>query len=167
MVYGVCNGGVEGIGDNEGVVFVVVSKADGSSDCLIVLVVLGGLAVFVVGCVEVVGDGMAAARVMLSRRSWRTALRCLRWSLSRRDTLDAVRDWVCTTIGGDADREGRRMARRRTVGDGPKVEETVAIVLSLGGRMGGQRLRAAIWELTVPETCQVPCICVLQRRSSR
>ena len=70
--------------DCELAAFVVVAKADGSSNRLAVLVGEGVLVVLL-------GEGMAAARVMLSRRSWRTALRCLRWSLSRRVTLDAVR----------------------------------------------------------------------------
>jgi hypothetical protein len=70
--------------DCELVAFVVVAKADGSSGRLAVLVGEGVLIV-------PLGEGMAAARVMLSRRSWRTALRCLRWSLSRRVSLDAVR----------------------------------------------------------------------------
>jgi hypothetical protein len=71
-------------GDCELVAFVVVAKADGPSGRLAVLVGEGALIVLL-------GEGMAAARVMLSRRSWRMALRCLRWSLSRRVTLDAVR----------------------------------------------------------------------------
>jgi hypothetical protein len=51
--------------------FVVVAEADGSSGRL---AALAGLGVTVV----LLREGMAAARVMLSRRSWRTALRCLR-----------------------------------------------------------------------------------------
>jgi hypothetical protein len=125
MVYGVRDGGVEGAGDGEERVVVVVAKAEGSFGELAVLVEVGVLAVLVGGEVEVVGEGMAAARVILSRRSWRTALRCLRWSLSRRVTLDAVRSWVCTRGGGEAEREGRRMARRREVGSGPRVKESV------------------------------------------
>jgi len=70
--------------DCELVAFVVVAKADGSSGRLAVLVREGVLIVLL-------GEGMAVARVTLSRRSWRAALRCLRWSLSRRVTLDAVR----------------------------------------------------------------------------
>jgi hypothetical protein len=88
--------------DCELVAFVVVAKADASSGRLAVLVGEGVLAVLVgegvlavlVGegvLAVLLGEGMAAARVMLSRRSWRTALRCLRWSLSRRVTLDAAR----------------------------------------------------------------------------
>jgi hypothetical protein len=144
MVYGVRDGGVEGVGDGKDVGLVVVAKADGPSDGLAVLVVLGVLDVLVVGDVEAMGEGMAAARMILSRRSWRTALRCLRWSLSRRDTLDAARDWVCTSAAGEAEREGRRMARRREVGVEPREEETVDIVLPLRGRMGGQCVSAAI-----------------------
>jgi hypothetical protein len=70
--------------DCELVAFVVVAKADGSAGRLAVWVGEGVLIVLL-------GEGMAAARVMLSRRSWRAALRCLRWSLSRRVTLDAAR----------------------------------------------------------------------------
>jgi hypothetical protein len=140
MVYGVREGAVGGAGEGEEVVMVVfvVAEADGEAGRLVevIEVEVGWLAVLVGG------EGMAAARVTLSRRSWRTALRCLRWSLSRRVTLEAARSWVCVRFGGEAEREGRRMARRREVGPGPKVEERVDIVMSMGGIKGGLHLRA-------------------------
>ena len=83
--------------------------------------------------VDVAREGMAAARMTLSRRSWRTALRCLRWSLSRRVTFDAFRTWSCVRGVGEAAREGRRMARRRELGIGPIVDEKLDITAEMGG----------------------------------
>jgi hypothetical protein len=119
--------------DCELAAFVVVAKADGSSNRLAVLVGEGVLVVLL-------GEGMAAARVMLSRRSWRTALRCLRWSLSRRVTLDAVRSRICTRGGVEVEREGLRMARRREAGTGPRLEERVDMVMEMRGRCGAHTI---------------------------
>lgn len=104
------------------------------------LVVLVGLEV------EAVGEGMAAARVTLSRRSWRTALRCLRWSLSRRLTLDELRNWVRARVGGEEDRVGRRMARRREVGTGLQVEERADMVVYIDGILGKGRTSEQVCE---------------------
>jgi hypothetical protein len=107
--------------------------------------VCGFLVSVVVGDeVEVVGEGMAFARAILSRRSWRTALRCLRWSLSRRDTLEAALNWCWTKGGGEAQKEGRRMARRREVGNGPIAEDSVDVDIVGGAPEGRPLLQARL-----------------------
>ena len=145
MVYGRGFGASESEMEGEEVeVLVVVAKADGYSGGLDVLADEGVLVISVGTEVEVVGEGIEAARAMLSRRSWRTALRCLRWSLSSRFTLDAARSWICMRGGAEAEREGRRMARRREAGSGPVVDEKVDMLATMGG---GLHLWIGRWEL--------------------
>lgn len=112
---------------------------------------------------------MAFARVMLSRRSCRMALRCWRWSLSRRDTFDACRSCICTPIGNEAEMDGRRMAwRRREVGVGPKVEERVDMLMSKGAAtIGAQHLRQVYGTSLSLKTALDPHVCVSHRRRSR
>ena len=136
MLYGLRSGAVDNEAKVELSVVVVVvgavAYAAGSSAGVAVLVIEGRLIVSVGRGSEVDGEGMTAARVMLSRRSWRTALRCLRWSLSRRVTFDALRDWSCVRAGGETGREGRRIARRMEVGSGPILDEKVDMLDALG-----------------------------------
>lgn len=115
-------------------VLVVVAKAAGPFEGVAVMVevgVYGFLVSLGVGEeIEVVGEGMALARATLSRRSWRMALRCLRCSLSRRDTLEAALSWCCTKAGDE--REGRSIAQRREVGSGPMAEDSVDVDIVVG-----------------------------------
>src|SRR5947207_677180 len=129
MVYGVRDGSAAGIGEGLDGDLVVVPKAAGSFEGEAGVVEVG---VFEPPVFVVAGEGMAFARATLSRRSWRMALRCLRWSLSRRDTLEAALSWCCTEGGGEAKREGRSMARSREVGGGAIADDSVDVDIAVG-----------------------------------